>query len=71
MSGVTLDATLIAVIMGTASGLLSNHTILITGLGTFSGDFFLSNVALTGEQTDAVTFDATIMSSGAITWTAA
>lgn len=71
IAGVTLDATLIGVIMGTASSLLSNHTILITGLGTFSGDFFLSNVELTGEQEGAVEFSATIQSSGVITWTAA
>lgn len=71
ISGVTTDATLIAVIMGTAANLLSNHTILITGIGTFSGDFFLSNVTLTGEQADAVTFEATVQSSGTITWTAA
>ena len=71
VEGVTNDATLIAVAVGTASSLLSNHTILITGLGTFSGDFFLSNLQLSAPQAEAVTFTATIQSSGQITWTAA
>jgi len=69
ISGVTKDATLIGVIMGTASALLSSHTILISGIGTFAGNFFLSNVSPTGEQAGAVTFTATVVSSGVITWT--
>ena len=69
LSGVLLDTTLIAVAMGAASGLLSNHTILISGIGTFSGDFFFSNMSITGEQADAVLFTANIQSSGTITFT--
>jgi predicted secreted protein len=71
VEGILENAELIAIAVGTGSALLENYTILITGLGTFSGNFYLSSFALTGEQADAITFTASIQSSGTITWTAA
>jgi TP901-1 family phage major tail protein len=71
VSGVTTDATLIAVITGTATAILENYTVLITAVGTLSGNFHLGNISITGEQADAITFEATLASSGVITWTAA
>ena len=69
VEGVLRDAGLIGVAMGAGSGLLAAYTIEITGLGSFTGNWFLSNVVLGGEQADAITFTASIQSSGTITWT--
>lgn len=71
VEGVLQDATLISVAVGSASSLLEAHTIEIEGLGSFTGNFFLNSLAITGEQADATTFTASIQSSGEITWTAA
>jgi len=71
VEGVLLDDSLLAVAMGAGSGLLSAWSIEVSGIGTFSGDFFLNSFAVTGEQADTATFTANIQSSGAITYTAA
>lgn len=71
VEGVITDATFLALAVGTASSLLAAYTIEIEGLGSFTGNFYLNSVALSGEQADAVTFTANIQSSGTITWTAA
>lgn len=68
-TGVLLDSTILTVAMGTASGLLAAYTIDVDGIGAFTGDWFLTSFALTGEQADAITFTASIQSSGTITYT--
>jgi len=69
VQGVTNDSTFLALAVGTGSALLEAYTLEVLGIGSFSGDFFLASFALTGEQADAVTFTATIQSSGQITFT--
>jgi predicted secreted protein len=71
VEGVLLDGTILAVAMGAGSGLLAAYTVTITGIGSFTGDWFLSSFTLGGEQADAVTFTAAIASSGEITYTPA
>ena len=70
VEGVLIDSALIAVAMGAASGLLSAWTIEIEGIGSFTGDWYLSSFAIAGEQADAATFTANIQSSGEMTFTA-
>ena len=71
ISGVTLNATYIALALGAASGLRDTFSIEIDGVGTASGLFFINTVSKTGEQADVITFEMTLLSAGAITWTAA
>lgn len=68
VEGILEDSTLLAIAVGTSSALLESYTIAITGLGTFTGNFYLSNFAITGEMADAVTFTASIQSSGTVTF---
>jgi len=69
VQGVTIDSTFLALAVGAGSALLEAYTVEVLGIGSFSGNFYLASLALTGEQADAVTFTATIQSSGAITFT--
>jgi predicted secreted protein len=69
VEGILIDSTLIAVSLGAASGLLSAHTIEIDGIGSFTGDFYLQSLEISGEQADATKFTASIQSSGTITFT--
>lgn len=70
VEGVLDDATFLALAVGTGSALLEAYTLDVIGLGEFTGNFYLASFALTGEQADAITFTASIQSSGTITWTA-
>lgn len=70
VEGVLLDGTLIGIAVGAGSGLLAAYTIEVNGIGDFAGDFFLNNFSITGQMADAVTFTASIQSSGTITFTA-
>ncbi len=70
VEGVLTDGTLIAVAVGSGSGLLAAYTVEVNGIGDFSGDWFLSSFAITGQMADAVTFTANIQSSGTVTFTA-
>lgn len=70
VEGVLDDATLIAIAVGSATAILQAYTIEIQGLGSFTGNWHLASFAITGEQAGAVTFTASIQSSGTITWTA-
>ena len=63
MEGTTY--TLPAVVVNLASGVGAATT-----PGTLTGNFFLSSLEQTGEHDGAVEFTATLMSSGAITYTA-
>jgi len=71
VQGVLQDSTFLALAVGTASALLEAYTIEVEGIGSFEGKFFLASFAPSGEQADAVTFTASIQSSGQITFTAA
>jgi predicted secreted protein len=69
VEGVLIDSALIAVAVGTASSLLSAWTVEVDGIGDFTADWYLASFAITGEQADAVTFTASIQSSGTVTFT--
>lgn len=79
VQGITSDEVLIAEIMTAAGSFtLKNAEVdLATGTasgittpGKLSGTFFVSSVGQTGNHDGAVEFSATLMSSGAITYTA-
>jgi predicted secreted protein len=70
VEGVLEDTTLIALSVGAAANLLAAYTLEIEGIGSFTGNFYFVSLAITGEQADAVTFTASIQSSGTITFTA-
>ena len=76
VAGISSDEILIAAIMeGTTYALSAVLINLASGVGevtpgTLAGDFFLSSLEQTGEHDGAVEFTATLMSSGAITYTA-
>ncbi len=76
VAGISSDEILIAAIMeGTTYALSAVVINLASGVGettpgTLAGDFFLSSLEQTGEHDGAVEFTATLMSSGAITYTA-
>ena len=66
IEGVLIDSTLLAIAVGAGSGLLEAWTLEVDTIGDFTGNFFLSNIQLSGEQADAITFTANIQSSGTI-----
>ena len=53
-----------------SSGFLEEWTLEIPGIGSISGDFFLSNFELGAPYNEATTFSATVQSSGEWTFTA-
>jgi TP901-1 family phage major tail protein len=69
VEGVLKDAVLIAAATGTASLLLEECVITVTGIGTLTGDFMLSSLQLGAEMADAVTFTATLESGESMTVT--
>jgi TP901-1 family phage major tail protein len=69
VEGVLKDATLIAAATGTASLLLEECVITVTGIGTLTGDFMLNSLQLGAEQADAITFTATLESAEGMTVT--
>lgn len=51
--------------LDTASNVfLNEYTMVISGVGSITGDFFISNYELGAPHDDAVTFSATVQSSG-------
>lgn len=71
VEGVLKDADLLGVSVGTASALIEGGVVEIQGIATFTGNFYLQSLALGAEQADAVTFTATLESTGAVTATLA
>ncbi len=69
VEGVLTDSTFLALAVGTGSALLESYTLEVLGIGSFTGNFYLASLAITGEQADATTFTASIQSSGTITFT--
>lgn len=67
VEGVLKDATLLGVSVGTASLLLESCVLDVEGIASFTGDFYLNSLEIGGEQEDAVTFSATLASSGTMT----
>lgn len=62
--------TLIAVSLGATSALLSDYTVQVEGIGSFSGTFHLSSIEIGSPHDDATEMSGTLASSGVIAWTA-
>lgn len=72
VSGVWIDKVVRDLALGADSGLLlTDITITFADTGSLSGDFFLANYSEDGAHDGAVTFTASLQSSGAWTYTTA
>jgi TP901-1 family phage major tail protein len=70
IEGVLKDTVLMADSVGTATtALLKECVVTISGIGTFTGDFYLNSLQIGAEQADVVTFTATLESGESITAT--
>lgn len=70
VEGITKDAELRGVILTGGSLLLTDITIEYPDGSTIAGDFFLASVEESGEYADAITFSASLQSSGAWVYSA-
>lgn len=68
VEGITKDDTLVAIIMAGGSLMLTDITIDYPNGKTLSGSFFLNSVEETGTYNEAVTFSASLQSSGTFTY---
>lgn len=72
IEGVLKDDTLLALASDAAPATLYDFEIDVSGLGTFAGEWFISNFEVSGaEGAEATTFTCAIQSSGAQTYTPA
>lgn len=71
VEGVTKDATLRAIVAGVSSQLLTDISVEYPNGDTIDGDFYLVNIEESGEYQDALTFSASLQSSGPFTYTPA
>lgn len=69
VEGITKDDTLRAIVAGAGPQMLDDITIVYPDGAIIAGDFYLVSVEEAGEYQDAVTFTATLQSSGAFTYT--
>lgn len=67
VEGVTENSTIRAAMLGGGSQLLTDITVAWPDGGTVAGDFYMNSYVETGTYNDAVTFTASLQSSG--TWT--
>lgn len=68
VEGITKDANLRAVVMAGGSLMLTNITIEYPDGAELSGNFFLTSLEETGTYNEAVTFSASLQSSGEWTY---
>lgn len=72
ITGVLKDLELINIVTSSDGAvLLQEYTVAIAGVGDFEGDFWLESLELGAPHDDALTFSASLMSSGAFVFTAA
>jgi len=71
VEGITKDDTLRAIVAGGGSQMLTDITIEYPDGAVIAGDFYLVSVEEAGEYQDAVTFSASLQSSGEYTYTPA
>ena len=71
ISGILEDDALIAQFFSGTTQIAAGTLTFVDGIGALSGNFFLGSVSITGEHSGAVSFDATLMSSGIVTFTPA
>jgi predicted secreted protein len=71
MNGVITDETMETVALNTSSKLLTDITVDLPQGGGISGNFYLANFEEAGSNDADATYDITLQSSGAFTYTAA
>lgn len=69
VEGITKNDTLRAIIAGGGSQMLTDITVEYPDGAVIAGNFYLVSVEESGEYQDAVTFTASLQSSGAYTYT--
>jgi predicted secreted protein len=69
VDGILKDDGLIALAAQGGSALIEAYDLAIPGIGTFSGDFYFGSITLGAPYNEAVTFSATVQSSGEFTYT--
>lgn len=69
VEGVTKNATLRQAALSGSSLLLTDVTVSYANGDAISGDFFLNSLEETGTYNDAITFTASLQSSGTFTYT--
>lgn len=69
VEGVTKDDELIQLAAAGGGNLISEYTLAFPGLGSFVGNFYIGSIELGAAYNEAVTFSATIQSSGPFTYT--
>jgi len=69
VEGITKDGELLALAAAGGNALISEYTMDIPGIGAISGDFFIGTIELGAPYNEAVTFSATIQSSGEFIFT--
>lgn len=65
----TQDDWLVQALDTSSNVFLDKYTMVISGVGSITGDFFIGNFELGAPHDDAVTFSATVQSSGEWTFT--
>jgi predicted secreted protein len=69
LNAIFKDDTLLAAALGTGAALLEASEVEIEDFGSITGNFFLNNVQLSGPQDNALTYTASLQSSGLMTYT--
>jgi predicted secreted protein len=69
VEGITKDDELIKLATAGGSNLISGYKLVFPGLGEIEGDFFIGTVELGAPYNEAVSFSATIESSGEFVYT--
>lgn len=69
IEGVVKNTTLISRAIG-GTALITNYELRIDTIGTIEGNFFLSSVEIGAATAEAITFSASLSSSGSFTYTA-
>lgn len=70
IEGVLKDDALIQLASEGGSNLISEYTLNIDGIGAFTGDFYFGSLELGAPYNEAVTFSATVQSSGPFSYEA-
>lgn len=72
MEGILKDGILAGLGFDSAPTALYDFEVVVAGIGTLTGEWFLGNFEVTGEDgANAITFSTTLMSSGDVTFTPA
>lgn len=68
VEGVLKDDVLIAAAMSPSQSLIGEYSLEFEGIGTVTGEFHIGNIELGATYNEAVTFSATVGSSGEFTY---